>query len=476
MPAPLPNVPALDRLPRKQKRTLAMGLLAQTRGEYHEALRCYTAASRRDKDDFLSLYFAALVSFQLKRKDIAIRLMIASLRRNEAHPEAWYNLGKFYQDQGDVEKAAQCYVTALEHRPDFGQALVNAGNVFWELGDEVTAEACYNNALLAKDGGPEAVYNLSFLLQLRGEWPKAWEAMESRWDCAGYYLEYRKPFMEALPKWKGQPLGEGQRLLWHGEQGVGDILQMLRYVPEAVRITENRITVAVFDSMIRLCEQAFPGVRIIGTDGDISDCTHQHPSMSSPFIHKTSWNNLPPGTPFLKADPILPRSDKYRIALCWAGSPSHPRDKARSMPFGELVPLLDADVEWVNVQVGPRAHDWTEGELPKIRAMDWDDFVAPSPIAQASGDYLDTAQLLTSCDLLITVDTSVAHLAGALGVPCWMLVARFPDVRWMLGRADTVWYKDLQIFRQTVSGDWTELVRIIRQLLDCKMQFKDKGL
>ena len=464
MPAPLPSVPALDQMPRRQQHTLAMGLLAQTRGEYVEALRCYIAGHRRDPNDFLCLYFAGLVAFQLKRKDVAIRLMTASLHRNPAHPEAWYNLGKFYQDQANLQKAMECYVAALEHRSDFGQALVNLGNVAWELGDESMAEECYNGALTAKEGGPEAVYNLSFLLQLRGEWPKAFEAMEARWQCAGYYVEYRKPFMEDLPKWKGQPMGEGQRLLWHGEQGVGDILQMLRYVPQAVAITQNRITVAVFDSMVRLVEAAFPGLRVIGTEGDISDCTHQHPSMSSPYIAKTSWENIPPNAPYLVAEPILPKSSTFRIALCWAGSPNHPRDKTRSIAFTELAPVLSADVEWVNIQVGDRALDWV-GQAPR------------DPIAAVGeGDYLDTARVLVSCDLVITVDTSVAHLAGALGVPCWMLVARFPDVRWQLEKPDTVWYPSFQLLRQTKAGEWGELIRIVQQLLDCKIALRDKGL
>jgi hypothetical protein len=465
MPAPLPNVPAFDTMPKRQQRTLAMGLLAQTRGEYHEALRCYIAAHRREPDDFLCLYFAALVSFQLKRKDVAIRLMIQSLHRNEAHPEAWYNLGKFYQDLGEIQRAAECYIAALEHRPDFGQALVNAGNVFWELGDEETAESCYNGALTTKEGGSEAVYNLSFLLQLRGEWPKAFEAMEARWECAGYYVEYRKPFMEELPRWKGQALQPNQRLLLHGEQGSGDILQMLRYVPEVQRQTNNQLTLGVLDGLVTLCQHSFPDLRVVGTDGDISDCTHQLPSMSLPYRMGTSWDNLPPRCPYLKATPTLAPSKKYRVGLCWAGSKTHPRDKARSMPFAALLPLFAADMEWVNLQVGPNQHDWLE--LAGI----------PAPIATAQGtDYLETAGLIASCDLLITVDTSVAHLAGALGVPVWMLVSRFPDVRWMLARADSPWYDSLQIFRQTVAGDWSELIRIVRQLLDYKVQFKDKGL
>lgn len=466
MNAPLPNVPALDHMPRRQKRTLAMGLLAQTRGEYAEAMRCYEAAATRDKTCFLSLYFASLTAFMLKDKERAIRLMFASLHRNPQHPEAWYNLGKFYQDEGNIQRAAECYVAALEHRADFGQALVNLGNVMWELGDEATAESCYEQALTARDGGPEAVYNLSFLKQLRGDWPAAFEAMEARWQCAGYYVEYRKPFMEELPRWRGEQLLPNQRLLLHGEQGAGDQLQMLRYVPlvvEAVGI--DKLTLAVFDSMVSLCQSSFPGVHVIGTDGYIGDCTHQLPSMSLPYQFKTSWTNPPPPTPYLKAEATLPKSARYRIALCWAGSKTHPRDKTRSMPVDLLRVLLTVpDVEWVNVQVGERQHDWLDAQLP-------------APVAQAEGrDYLETASLIQSCDLLISVDTSVCHLAGALGVDTWMLCARFPDVRWMLARADTPWYRSLQIFRQTVAGDWSELIAIVRQLLTYKVQFKDKGL
>jgi hypothetical protein len=254
-------------------------------------------------------------------------------------------------------------------------------------------------------------------------------------------------------------------LLLHGEQGAGDILQMLRYVPLVQQIVGDQLTLAVFDNMVSLCQSSFPGVHVIGTDGLIGDCTHQLPSMSLPYVMKTSWDNLPPPAPYLKAEAVLPQTDQYRIALCWAGSKSHPRDKNRSMPVDLLKALLTVpNVEWVNVQVGPNQNDWLDAGLP-------------APIAQVnSTEYLETAQLLSSCDLLISVDTSVCHLAGALGVDVWMLVSRFPDVRWMLARADTPWYKSLQIFRQTTAGQWGELVSILRQLLELKVQFRDKGL
>lgn len=465
--SPPPNVhaPAIDQMPRRQRRTLAMGLLAQTRGEYHEALRCYIAASKRDPNDFLSLYFAALVSFQLKEKERAVRIMYASLKRHPEHPEAWYNLGKFYQDLGNLDKALQCYTAALEHREDFGQALVNLGNVLWELGDNETAESCYRRALDCKDGGPEAVYNLSFLLQLKGDWPKAFEAMEARWQCPGYYVEYRKPFMDALPRWHGEPLGEGQHLLLHGEQGAGDILQMLRYVPQLVQRTQGKLTVGVFDSQVRLCQQSFPAVHVVGTSGDIGHCTHHLPSMSLPYLLKTSWDNPPPSAPYFTAIAVLPKTDRYRIALCWAGSASHPRDRTRTIPFAELAPLLSVEgVEWVNLQFGEHADDWVEGNVP-----------APIATIPPDGDYLNTAELVKSCDLVITVDTSVAHLAGGLGVPVWMLVARFPDVRWQLDKPDTVWYPGMQLLRQTKAGEWTALIAIVRQLLSLKVELRDRG-
>jgi len=239
---------------------------------------------------------------------------------------------------------------------------------------------------------------------------------------------------------------------------------MLRYVPLVQERVGDRLTLGVFSNMVTLCEHSFPSLRVIGTEGDISDCTHQLPTMSLPYVFKTSWENLPPRTPYLTADATIPKSDRYRIGLCWAGSKTHPRDKARSMRMDDILPLFKSDVEWINLQVGDNAKDWIVGAYS-------------DPIAEAQGtDYLETAGLIASCDLVITVDTSVAHLAGALGVPVWMLVSRFPDVRWMLARADTVWYRDLQIFRQTVAGDWTELVHIVKQLLDCKVQLRDKGL
>lgn len=472
----VPIPPAFAALPKRQRFTLANGFLAQARGDFPEAMRCYLKVAKRDKTDPFSLYFAALCCYQqanyaplagrdpAQEKQRAINLMWASLKLAPAHAEAWYNLGKFYQSLQNEDKALECFVAAMEHKEDFGQACVSAGNIFWDKGDEEMAEACYRKALGTSEGGPEAVYNLSFMLHFKGQWPDAFQAAEARWDCPSYRAEYQRPFMNDLPRWNGGPLAG--TLLVHGEQGAGDVLQMLRYIPE-LRARVPDMALEVFPSFVRLCEASFPGLRIIERGGDITGCMAHLPTVSLPWVCGTSYENPPPKAPYLFVpEPALPRTDRYRIGLCWAGSPTHPRDHTRSMPFAELIPLLQRDnVEWVNLQVGERQLDWLP-TLPQHAA----------PVAHVEGDYYDTASLIAACDLIITVDTSVAHLAGALGIPCWMLVARFPDVRWEQARNDTLWYSTLQIFRQTITGQWGPLVAIVRQLLDLKVDFGKVGL
>lgn len=475
MPAPNVSAPAIDLLPPKLRRTLAAGLMAQVNGDYAEAMRCYLVAARREPDNFLPLYFAALVCFQLRNQekrgkdfavDRAMRLMYRSLQLHPTHTEAWYNLGKFYQDRGNLGKAVEAYVAALENKPDYGPALVNAGNVYWELGDEQTAEELYTRALTAKDGGPEAVYNLSFLMHLKGQWPDAFVAQEARWDCAAYYREYSKPFMELIPRWRGEQITNGALLL-HGEQGHGDIVQMLRYVRQLQsKIAPAPLVIGVLDGLVRLVQTSFPDIRVVGTDGNISDCVAHLPSISLPLVMQTSWENPPPTGPYLRTGQKKPQqSERFRIGLCWAGSPTHPRDYVRSAKFSDVAPLLTVPgVEWINLQMGPRAGEWK--------------YSHPAPIATVgeSWDYLTTAEHMETCDLIITVDTSVAHVAAAMGLPTWMLCPRFPDVRWMLGRSDTPWYTDMLIFRQTKPGQWGEAVSLVRQMLEMKVQFRGAGL
>ncbi|MEO8223709.1 MAG: tetratricopeptide repeat protein [Gammaproteobacteria bacterium] len=373
--------------------------------------------------------------------------------------EAHNNLGNALQSEGLLDEAITSYRRSLECRPGYVDAQINLGNALQAAGRLDEAIAAYHQALALQPGSPGAEWNLAFALLLRGDYAAGWPLYESRWRLPG---KHAAPRGFPQPRWLGDAPVAGQTLLLYHEQGLGDTLQMLRYV-SLLAARGARVLVEVPPSLARIAATV-PGEPVVAIPGtSLPPFDLYCPMMSLPLAFGTTLATAPATIPYLFApgpaaadwQERLGAHGRPRIGLAWAGSADHANDRHRSLRLDQLLPLLEAPAEFISLQ-----KDYRDGDLALMTHSGRLRDCSPD-----LGDFADTAGLLAQLDLVITVDTSVAHLAGALGRDVWLLLPFGPDYRWLLERADSPWYPTMRLFRQPAFGDWDAVVRAVAAAL-----------
>jgi hypothetical protein len=315
---------------------------------------------------------------------------------------------------------------------------------------------------LGVDHSKEKIWELACYNLLLGRMPQGWEQYESRWDVPK--TERRsKELMLAEPQWGGESF-VGKTLLLRWEQGLGDVIMFARYAP-LVKARGGRVLMEVIEPLVDLIATC-RGIDEVIKDGDpLPPFDLQLPLLSLPRIFQTGLDTIPADIPYLSIPERVPRKESIdrilaatkghtRIGLVWAGNPKHIRDKERSIPPALLKPFEALPVAWHSFQVGQK------GRLP------FSGIIPMGPVIK--GGFADTAYALSAMDLVITVDTSTAHVAGALGIPTFLLIAAFPDWRWLMGRDDSPWYPTLRIYRQAEVGNWTPVIQqVVADLSSC---------
>lgn len=338
---------------------------------------------------------------------------------------------------------------ALALVPGSVMALSNLGRAELGLGRLADAERSFGEAIRLMPDLAEAHFNRATPLFLLGRSEDGWEEYEWRWRID----RFEKP-PSAAPRWTGEPLA-GRRLLVHEEQGLGDTLQFVRYLP-LIASEPEPVSLLCNPRLVKLLRGSFPGI-VLSPKPSIPDHDLLVPLLSLPrMLGRT--RGAPPSAPYLLR-PEAARTEstgRLKVGLVWAGSSSHPRDRDRSIPLEQLRPWFDVpDVAWFSYQVGPRQADIAdlglEATLPDLGRL--------------QPDLYEAARVLAGLDLLITVDTAACHLAGALGFPVWLLLARVPDWRWGMTGATTPWYPSMRLFRQPEIGAWQPVVREVRAAL-----------
>lgn len=456
----------LSTLSRRSRRRMAHGYRAHQRGDLATALRCYVQVIADQPTNPIALHYAALLATQLNQyakqekklmaEDEAMRLMALSVALAPNNAAGVHNFAKFKHDRGELEDARQLYEIAVSLNPQLGESWTNLGNVWGEFGDREQSEYCWNQAMKCPtDGAADARFNLSMLKLLRGQYLEGWADYESRWDCPGFRYGYGRPDLAHIPRWDGQPL-EDSALLVHAEQGIGDALMMARYVHMA-SLAFDTLILETFPSTVELFRETFIdsgfGNVIVLPRGEVDveqPTIRAHlPLMSFPAVMRTTVETVPkPARYGWKSVELAP--ERGRFGLCWKGSASHPNDRTRSMPFESLAPILRLTAcTFQSLQFGE----------------------SPEPLDPlVSSNYLDTARAIARCELVITVDTSIAHLAASMGVPTWILLPFNAEWRWMQDRTDTPWYPAAELFRQPVAGDWSRLCGKVAMRLRAVME------
>jgi tetratricopeptide (TPR) repeat protein len=385
-----------------------------------------------------------------QRAEEAERMFRAALAADPGYIEARVGFARLLWQQRRESEARTETETALQEAPESAEA-VNLRGVMWETDCVLgPALADYRRALALDPQSADANFNLGRLLLLEGEFAAGWEGYEWRLKTS----RAKRDFFGAT-HWDGSPLG-GKTILLHAEQGLGDTLQLCRYVP-LVAERGGEVILAVQPPLAPVLAQ-LPGARTIAVGEDWPETDFLMPLASLPRLFTHDFASIPAAGGYLAAPGAVlarwrsrlpPKTAARCIGLVWAGNPEQQMDRNRSAPFAALLPLLDLPgIAWFSLQVGARAAD-IAAQGAAARLVD---------LGSEIGDFADTAALLSLLDLVITVDTSVAHLAGALGRPGWVMLSALPDWRWHLGRSDSPWYQSLRLFRQPRRGDWGSVV------------------
>ncbi|TJZ65872.1 tetratricopeptide repeat protein, partial [Chitiniphilus eburneus] len=424
----------------------ALGDAAGARAELEAALRLAPG-------DINARYNLANLLLDSGDEQGAVAAYQAVLTMAPGHAGARYNLGCLARRRGDIEAALAWFEQVVAQAPTHADAWHNLAGCRRALGDWDAARAAYERSVALEDSA-RSRYALGTLDLLQGRWRPGWDGYEARWEACGRTL----PALP-LPTWLGEAVPPGARLLVHAEQGYGDLLQFARFLP-GLRQRFATVTVACPPALLALLAASLDGIEVCDSLPDPADFTHAVAIMSlARVLHldEAALGRYP--VPYLRApsgaQAGAERGPGLNVGLCWTGNPAQSDNLWRSIPLGLLRGLRDIPgISWHNLQ---------QGQAAQARAAGFE-------LRDASGqwrDFGDTAAYLAVLDLVITACTSIAHLAGGLGKPVWLLSRFDADWRWLLDRQDSPWYPSMRIWRQPTPGNWPAAVdKLDRALRD----------
>jgi tetratricopeptide (TPR) repeat protein len=427
------------------------GNVLQQMKRYDEALASYDLVLQAQPDAVDVLCNRGTVLRFLKRFDEALASYDKAIAGDAQLAQAWTNRASVLQDLHRYDEALVSSNKALELRPDYATNWLNHANLNYESGREADALLGYERAIALDSDYAQAHSSLAALHLLNGNFEAGWKEYEWRLKDP-LFANSARSFVQ--PQWSGRESLDGKTILLHAEQGFGDTLQFCRYASQLA--ARGVHVILAVQSPLRLLLTTLSGPEQVLGKGDRLPAFDFHcPLLSLPFAFGTTLETIPRQTPYLHADPqrvrdweeLLGEKRRPRIGLAWAGNPDHRNDHNRSINLAALAPLFSLDVEWISLQKQVPERDEQQLASAPIRRFE-DELL----------DFADTAALVKTLDLVISVDSSVAHLTGAIGHPVWILLSEPSEWRWMRGRDDSPWYPTAKLFRQTVAGQWSPVV------------------
>jgi tetratricopeptide (TPR) repeat protein len=426
---------------------------------FEEALTNYDRALTARPDYAEALSNRGNTLHELKRFEEALASYDRALIVRPDYAEALSNRGLTLHELKRFDEALASYDRALVVRPEFAEAFCNRGNTQQELKRFEEALASYDRALAVRPDYAEAHWNDALLRLLTGDFSRGWTKYEWRWKNESQALTKRN---FSQPLWLGAEAIDGKAILLHNEQGFGDTIQFCRYVP-LVAARGARVILEVERPLQELMTSLAGATQVISEGDPLPDFDFQCPLLSLPLAFGTRPETIPLVTPYLRA-PVqalknwparLGSKSRPRIGLVWSGSPTHKKDQTRSISLHSLLPLLDIEATFVSLQKDVRTDDMAVLK-DQSNLLHFGDSLK---------NFSDTAALISNLDLVISVDTSVAHLAGALAKPVWILVTYVPDWRWLLDRNDSPWYPTARLFRQDNTRAWDNVTARVHAAL-----------
>jgi len=461
-----------------------LGNVLRAQNKLDDAVSCIERALQIKPDFAEACYNLGNILLTQKKLDEAVAMYQRALAIQPNYADALCNLGTVHRQRGNLDEAVSCFEQALIVAPESADLCCNLGdalhgqgkvdeaigwykrtmtlnpkhhkasnclcNAYFDKGELAESVAWCERALTFKPDLGDALMNQCLLQLLQGDYANGWRNYEVRWKVY-------TPRLFNEPLWLGAPL-KGATIVLYAEQGLGDAIQFMRYAP-LVQAAGGRVILDIPGNLRRLAAQ-LPGLSALVTTGEPLprfDC--RAPLMSLPLACGTTLENIPANVPYLaapqdalqKASSLPWPAKGLRVGVAWTGNPSHPKNRARSVPLELLETLFDLEgIHFYSLQIGAAA---AELAARKTRVTD---------LAPVTGDMADTAAQMAQMDLIISIDTSMAHLAGALARPVWILLPSVPDWRWLLDREDCPWYPTARLFRQPKQGDWPAVIEKVR--------------
>jgi Flp pilus assembly protein TadD len=437
-----------------------LGVMLAEQRQLADALSYYQQALTLKPDYAEAHYNRANALKELGRPEEAVAGYREALRLRPTFAEAHVNAGIALAALGRPAEAIVHYQEAVRTRPDYVEAHNNLGLALAHLGQHEQALARYARALQLRPGFADAHYNRALTWLSLSNFGQGWAEYEARWRLA----ELRpRPF--AAPAWEGEPL-RGKTILLHAEQGMGDTIQFIRYAP-LVKQRGATIVVECQPALLPLLAGCGGIDRLVGKGTSLPPFDVHCPLLSLGRIFAAGLAPIPTNIPYLTADPQrverwrreLSSLGGFKVGIAWQGSPGYRWDRLRSFPLAQFAALARVPgVRLVSLQKGP-------GTDQLAAARDFEVIDLGAQLDERTGAFVDTAAVMRGLDLVVTSDTAVAHLAGALGVPVWVILSLAPEWRWLLRREDSPWYPTMRLFRQAQFGDWGEVFeRVAGQL------------
>ena len=452
---------ALKLNPLDWETALRCAILLQRLERPEGALGYFDRCNKVKPDHALILQARGLCLRGLQRYEDYLADSRKSHALDPANLDTQYNIGDALRLLGRHEEALPWFDRVLAARPGFALALTGKAFALIQLHRFKEAAAIYLDLKRRGLADAEAEWNLAFINMVTGNFEDGWRGREARWH-SGVRSTIYPDFSQ--PMWLGGPSIEGKTVLVHVDEGLGDTIQFARYLP-MLAARGARVVLVVADAQVSLLS-GFPGVAqcLALSSGPLPPFDFHVPICSLPLAFRTMLDTIPPPIPYLPAaldgrvqawERRLGPREKLRVGLVWSGNAKHANDRNRSMPLRELSRILDLDATFVSLQKDPRPDDRTVlREHAGIVDLTFD-----------LTDFVETAALVNCLDLVISVDTSVAHLAATLGRPTWVLLPWMPDYRWLLDRDDSPWYPAARLFRQDETRDYGRVIERVRSEL-----------